>query len=53
MDLSKCNVGMAITGSFCTFDKIKIEIKKMVEMGINVYPILASLRRVRHKIWKS
>ena len=23
MDLSKCNVGMAITGSFCTFDKIK------------------------------
>lgn len=39
MDLSKCNVGMAITGSFCTFDKIKIEIKKMVEMGINVYPI--------------
>lgn len=28
MDLSKCNVGMAITGSFCTFDKIKIEIKK-------------------------
>lgn len=41
MDLSKCNVGMAITGSFCTFDKIKIEIKKMVEMGINVYPIFS------------
>lgn len=41
MDLSKCNVGLAITGSFCTFDKIKIEIKKMVEMGINVYPIFS------------
>lgn len=41
MYLSKCNVGMAITGSFCTFDKIKIEIKKMVEMGINVYPIFS------------
>ena len=41
MDLSKCNFGVAITGSFCTFDKIKIEIKKMVEMGINVYPIFS------------
>ena len=28
MDLSKCNVGVAITGSFCTFDKIKPANKK-------------------------
>ncbi len=42
MDLSKCNVGFAITGSFCTFDKVKIEIKKMAELGMNIIPIFSS-----------
>lgn len=39
MSLSGCNCGVAITGSFCTFDKVKIEIEKMTKMGISVYPI--------------
>lgn len=42
MSLSGCNIGVAITGSFCTFDKIKIEIGEMVQAGINVYPIFSS-----------
>ncbi len=42
MDLSKCNVGFAITGSFCTFDKVKIEIKKMAELGMNIIPIFSN-----------
>ena len=29
MSLSGCNCGVAITGSFCTFDKVKIEIEEM------------------------
>lgn len=41
MDLSKCNIGIAITGSFCTFDKIKKEIKKMADMGMELYPIFS------------
>lgn len=39
--LSKCNIGFAITGSFCTFDKIKIEMKKLVNTGANVIPIFS------------
>lgn len=42
MDLSKCKVGVAITGSFCTFDKVKMEIKKMVELGMDIYPIFSA-----------
>ena len=39
MSLSGCNCGVAITGSFCTFDKVKIEIEEMTKLGISVYPI--------------
>lgn len=42
MSLSGCNIGVAFTGSFCTFDKIKIEVGKMVEAGMNIYPIFSS-----------
>jgi dipicolinate synthase subunit B len=41
MDLSGCNIGVGITGSFCTFDKIKIELREMVNRGINIYPIFS------------
>ena len=41
MSLSGCNCGVAITGSFCTFDKVKIEIEKMTKLGISVYPIFS------------
>lgn len=39
MQLDGVNIGIAITGSFCTFDKIKLEIMKLVEKGANVLPI--------------
>lgn len=42
MNLSKCNVGFAITGSFCTFDKVKKELKNMAELGMNIIPIFSS-----------
>lgn len=41
MSLSGCNIGVAVTGSFCTFDKVKIEIEEMVKTGINVIPIFS------------
>ena len=43
MSLSGCNCGVAITGSFCTFDKVKIEIEEMTKLGISVYPIFSEL----------
>lgn len=41
MKLSECNIGFAITGSFCTFDKIKPQIKVLVDKGANVIPIFS------------
>jgi dipicolinate synthase subunit B len=41
MDLSGCNIGFAITGSFCTFDKIKLQIKKLVDAGAIVTPVFS------------
>ena len=35
------NIGFAITGSFCTFDRILIEIKKVIDAGYNVIPIFS------------
>ncbi len=35
------NIGFAITGSFCTHEKILIEIKKLVEAGYNITPIFS------------
>jgi dipicolinate synthase subunit B len=39
--LSGKNIGIGITGSFCTFDKIIPQIVKLVEQGANVYPVLS------------
>lgn len=36
------NVGLAITGSFCTFDKIEEEVKRLVEEGAILHPIFSS-----------
>lgn len=41
MKLDKVRVGFAITGSFCTFDKIKKELKNIVETGAEVTPIFS------------
>ncbi len=42
MSLSKCNLGLAITGSFCTFSKIKKEVKKLADKGVNIVPIFSN-----------
>jgi dipicolinate synthase subunit B len=39
MELSGCNIGFAITGSFCTFDKILPQIKVLKDEGANVIPV--------------
>jgi dipicolinate synthase subunit B len=41
MQLSGINIGFAITGSFCTFDKVKKEIVNLVNEGANVIPIFS------------
>ncbi len=41
MTLSGKNVGIGITGSFCTFEKIMPQIVKIVEEGANVYTVLS------------
>lgn len=41
MDLKNVNVGFAMTGSFCTFSKTIIQIKKLIEEGANVIPIMS------------
>ncbi len=40
--MAKMNVGFAICGSFCTFDKILEEIKNLVDNGYNLIPILSN-----------
>lgn len=43
MNFNFCNanIGIAITGSFCTYDKIFIEMTKLVEAGANLYTIFS------------
>lgn len=35
------NIGLCITGSFCTFKRLMPEIKKMIENGYNIFPIFS------------
>ena len=42
MDLKDKNVGFVLTGSFCTFKNTLPQIKKLVEAGANVIPIMSS-----------
>ncbi|MCR4434328.1 MAG: dipicolinate synthase subunit B [Clostridiales bacterium] len=41
MLLEGIRIGFALTGSFCTFDKIIPEIKKIVDEGADVFPIMS------------
>ncbi len=41
MKLSECNIGFAITGSFCTFDKIKSQIKVLKDEGADITPVFS------------
>lgn len=41
MELKGKKVGIAVTGSFCTFDKIFKELKNLVDTGADVYTIFS------------
>lgn len=41
MNLENKNIGFAFTGSFCTFDKTIAEMKKLVHLNSNVFPIMS------------
>lgn len=41
MDLKNLNIGIILTGSFCTFSKVIPQIKKIKEKGANVIPIMS------------
>lgn len=42
MDFSGKTIGFALTGSFCTYEKVFIEMKKLVADGANVLPIFSN-----------
>lgn len=41
MDFEGVNIGYALTGSFCTFKETIEQIKKLVELKANVYPVFS------------
>ena len=41
LNLENKRIGFAFTGSFCTFEKTIIEMKKLVHLGANVFPIMS------------
>ncbi|MCM1183038.1 MAG: dipicolinate synthase subunit B [Roseburia sp.] len=41
MDLKEKKIGVALTGSFCTYEKAFTELQKLTEAGAEVYPILS------------
>ncbi len=41
MELANCKVGFGITGSFCTFAKIKEELKKLSDTGAVITPVFS------------
>ncbi|MBR1866872.1 MAG: dipicolinate synthase subunit B [Lachnospiraceae bacterium] len=42
MEVKGKKVGIALTGSFCTFDKIFVELEKLVAAGADVYTIFSN-----------
>lgn len=38
-------IGFALCGSFCTFAKVMPEVKKLVELGAEVYPVMSEIAR--------
>lgn len=42
MKCYECNIGFAITGSFCTFDKIKTVVKTLADSGAHVIPVFST-----------
>ena len=46
MDLSQKNIGIAITGSYCTYKKVFAELEKLASTGANLLPLTAVLENV-------
>ena len=43
MDLNGKAVGFALTGSFCTFSRVLLELEKVAETGANIFPIMSEI----------
>lgn len=41
MNLKDKNIGIIMTGSFCTFSKVLAQLKELVKLGANVIPIMS------------
>lgn len=41
MNIKGKKVGIALTGSFCTYEKTFLELQKLVNAGADIYPILS------------
>lgn len=41
MNLKGKKIGVAMTGSFCTFEKVFAELQKLIESGADLYPIVS------------
>lgn len=41
MDIKGKKIGVALTGSFCTFEKMFQELQKLTDAGADVYPIMS------------
>lgn len=39
--MTQLSVGFAMSGSFCTFDRVLMQVKELVGMGMEVTPILS------------
>ena len=41
MKLKGLKLGVALCGSYCTYDAIFIQLGKLIEMGVEIYPIMS------------
>lgn len=41
MKFNECKIGLGITGSFCTFGRVKNELEKMAEAGADITPVFS------------
>ena len=41
LDLSNKRIGFALTGSFCTFRKVLLELEKLTSLGADITPIMS------------
>lgn len=43
MDIKGKKIGIALTGSFCTFEKMLQELQKLKDAGADIYPIMSDV----------